>query len=204
MADENEQQTACKAGRDEQHCKCKQRREAAAAAEAAAANGEHHCACKREHAEGAAAEPGAKKECHCKHGEVAAAEAGEAKHCACKHDAHDAEGHAVSTEPHLGFIEDLASLIDIQEEATVSRTVLREDGLRAVLFGFDKDQALSEHTAAMPVTIQVLEGKLRVGGEGREIELTTGGVVYLSARLPHTVYAIEPSKMLLQMFDNRG
>jgi len=44
----------------------------------------------------------------------------------------------------------LASLIDIQEEATVSRTVLREDGLRAVLFGFDKDQALSEHTAAMP------------------------------------------------------
>lgn len=98
-------------------------------------------------------EPGAKKECHCKHGEVAAAEAGEAKHCACKHDAHDAEGHAISTEPHLGFIEDLASLIDIQEEATVSRTVLREDGLRAVLFGFDKDQALSEHTAAMPVII---------------------------------------------------
>lgn len=179
MADENEQQTACKAGRDGQHCKCKQRREAAA-------------------------EPGAKKECHCKHGEVAAAEAGEAKHCACKHDAHDAEGHAVSAEPHFGFIEDLASLIDIQEEATVSRTVLREDGLRAVLFGFDKDQALSEHTAAMPVTIQVLEGKLRVGGEGREIELTAGGIVYLSARLPHTVYAVEPSKMLLQMFDNRG
>lgn len=204
MTDENEQQTVCKAGRDEQHCKCKQRREAAVAAEAAAANGEHHCACKHEHAEGAAAEPGAKKECHCKHGEAAAAEAGEAKHCACKHDAHDAEGHAVSTEPHLGFIEDLASLIDIQEEATVSRTVLREDGLRAVLFGFDKDQALSEHTAAMPVTIQVLEGKLRVGGEGREIELMTGGVVYLSARLPHTVYAVEPSKMLLQMFDNRG
>ena len=204
MTDENEQQTVCKAGRDEQHCKCKQRREAAAAAEAAAANGEHHCACKHEHAEGAAAEPGAKKECHCKHGEAATTEAGEAKLCACKHDAHDAEGHAISTEPHLGFIEDLASLIDIQEEATVSRTVLREDGLRAVLFGFDKDQALSEHTAAMPVTIQVLEGKLRVGGEGREVELTAGGIVYLSARLPHTVYAVEPSKMLLQMFDNRG
>lgn len=72
-------------------------------------------------------------------------------------------------------------MIDIQEEATVSRTVLREDGLRAVLFGFDKDQALSEHTAAMPVIIQVLEGKLRVGGEGREVELTAGGIVYLSA-----------------------
>ena len=82
--------------------------------------------------------------------------------------------------------------------------IFAQDGLRAVLFGFDKDQALSEHTAAMPVIIQVLEGKLRVGGEGREVELVPGGVVYLSARLPHTVYAVEPSKMLLQMFDNRG
>ncbi|OKY79479.1 MAG: cupin [Bifidobacterium bifidum] len=97
----------------------------------------------------------------------------------------------MSTEPHLGYVADLASLIEIQQESTVSRVVMREDGLRVVLFGFDKDQALSEHTAAMPVTIQVLEGK-------------PGGVVYLSARLPHTVYAVEPSKMLLSMFDNRG
>ena len=82
--------------------------------------------------------------------------------------------------------------------------IFAQDGLRAVLFSFDKDQALSEHTAAMPVIIQVLEGKLRVGGEGREVELTAGSIVYLSARLPHTVYAVEPSKMLLQMFDNRG
>ena len=102
------------------------------------------------------------------------------------------------------YVADLASLIEIQQESTVSRVVMREDGLRVVLFGFDKDQALSEHTAAMPVTIQVLEGKLRVGGEGREVELVPGGVVYLSARLPHTVYAVEPSKMLLSMFDNRG
>lgn len=167
MADENEQQSACEAGRDEQHCKCRQRR---AAAEAAAAN-------------------------------ASAAQQPAAHHCTCKH---DAEGHAVSTEPHLGYVADLASLIEIQPESTVSRVVMREDGLRVVLFGFDKDQALSEHTAAMPVTIQVLEGKLRVGGEGREVELVPGGVVYLSARLPHTVYAVEPSKMLLSMFDNRG
>ena len=32
MADENEQQSACEAGRDEQHCKCRQRRAAAEAA----------------------------------------------------------------------------------------------------------------------------------------------------------------------------
>lgn len=185
MADENEQQSACEAGRDEQHCKCRQRR---AAAEAAAENA-------------SAAQQPAAHHCTCKHGDAEEAGDEQPKHCACKH---DAEGHAISTEPHLGYVADLASLIEIQQESTVSRVVMREDGLRVVLFGFDKDQALSEHTAAMPVTIQVLEGKLRVGGEGREVELVPGGVVYLSARLPHTVYAVEPSKMLLSMFDNRG
>jgi quercetin dioxygenase-like cupin family protein len=185
MADENEQQSACEAGRDEQHCKCRQRR---AAAEAAAENA-------------SAAQQPAAHHCTCKHDGAAEAGDEQPKHCACKH---DAEGHAISTEPHLGYVADLASLIEIQQESTVSRVVMREDGLRVVLFGFDKDQALSEHTAAMPVTIQVLEGKLRVGGEGREVELVPGGVVYLSARLPHTVYAVEPSKMLLSMFDNRG
>lgn len=153
MADENEQQSACEAGRDEQHCKCRQRR---AAAEAAAANA-------------SAAQQPAAHHCTCKHDGAAEAGDEQPKHCACKH---DAEGHAISTEPHLGYVADLASLIEIQPESTVSRVVMREDGLRVVLFGFDKDQALSEHTAAMPVTIQVLEGKLRVGGEGREVERT--------------------------------
>ena len=187
MADENEQQSACEAGRDEQHCKCRQRR---AAAEAAAANASaaqqpaaHHCTCKHDGA--AEAGEGEAHHCKCKHGDAEEAGDEQPKHCACKH---DAEGHAISTEPHLGYVADLASLIEIQQESTVSRVVMREDGLRVVLFGFDKDQALSEHTAAMPVTIQVLEGKLRVGGEGREVELVPGGVVYLSAacRTPST------------------
>ena len=124
MADENEQQSACEAGRDEQHCKCRQRR---AAAEAAAANA-------------SAAQQPAAHHCTCKHDGAAEAGDEQPKHCACKH---DAEGHAISTEPHLGYVADLASLIEIQPESTVSRVVMREDGLRVVLFGFDKDQALS-------------------------------------------------------------
>ena len=106
--------------------------------------------------------------------------------------------------PHMVDIADLASMIEIQAEATVSRTVLKEDGLRTVLFAFDRDQVLTEHTAAMPVMIQVLSGLLRIGAEGREVELAPGGVVYLGTRQPHTVHAVEPSKMVLSMFDNRG
>ena len=184
MADENEQQSACEAGRDEQHCKCRQRR---AAAEAAAANAS------------AAQQPAAH---HARASTTAPRKPVMSSPSTARASTMPKPRHFHGTAP--GYVADLASLIEIQPESTVSRVVMREDGLRVVLFGFDKDQALSEHTAAMPVTIQVLEGKLRVGGEGREVELVPGGVVYLSARLPHTVYAVEPSKMLLSMFDNRG
>ena len=71
MADENEQQSACEAGRDEQHCKCRQRR---AAAEAAAANA-------------SAAQQPAAHHCTCKHDGAAEAGDEQPKHCACKHDA---------------------------------------------------------------------------------------------------------------------
>ncbi|MFQ7493761.1 MAG: cupin domain-containing protein [Bifidobacterium bifidum] len=203
MADENEQQSACEAGRDEQHCSAvsagprprQPQRTLRPLSSRPPTIARASTTAPREAGEGEA------HHCKCKHGDAEESGDEQPKHCACKH---DAEGHAISTEPHLGYVADIASLIEIQQESTVSRVVMREDGLRVVLFGFDKDQALSEHTAAMPVTIQVLEGKLRVGGEGREVELVPGGVVYLSARLPHTVYAVEPSKMLLSMFDNRG
>ena len=69
MADENEQQSACEAGRDEQHCKCRQRR---AAAEAAAENA-------------SAAQQPAAHHCTCKHDGAAEAGEGEAHHCKCKH-----------------------------------------------------------------------------------------------------------------------
>jgi quercetin dioxygenase-like cupin family protein len=47
-------------------------------------------------------------------------------------------------------LSDVASLVEIQQEATVSRTVLKAEGARVVLFSFDAAQVLTEHTAAVP------------------------------------------------------
>lgn len=101
-------------------------------------------------------------------------------------------------------VADLAELITVQPEATVSRTVLRADGARVVLFAFDAGQVLTEHTAAMPVLLQVLDGRLRVSGGDRTVELVPGGLVHLDTRLPHSVVAEEPSRMVLTMLDRRA
>ena len=99
----------------------------------------------------------------------------------------------------MEHIDALAPLVEVQPEATVSRTVLRVEGANVVLFSFDKGQELSEHTAAMPVLVQCLEGHLRVTGGGRTVDLVPGGILHFPTRLPHAVYAEEPSKMMLIM-----
>ena len=66
--------------------------------------------------------------------------------------------------PIMTDLQDIASMIQINEEATVSRTVMHAEGVRLVLFSFDKDEILSEHTAAMPVILHTLEAP---GDRGR-------------------------------------
>ncbi len=103
----------------------------------------------------------------------------------------------------LTFAEDVASMVQVHEGATVSRTVMRCEGMRLVLFAFDRGEVLSEHTAAMPVIIQVLEGSIEVEADGRTVVVHPGGVVHMTTRLPHAVRALEPSKMALFMLDQR-
>src|ERR1035437_9750785 len=63
--------------------------------------------------------------------------------------------------PGMQDLSDVASLVEIQPEATVSRTVLKAEGARVVLFSFDSAQVLTEYTAAVPVLLQVLDGDLQ-------------------------------------------
>ena len=89
-------------------------------------------------------------------------------------------------------------------ESTVSRTVLKAEGARVVLFAFDAGQELTEHTAAVPILLQVLDGHLRVGADGEHVELTPGGLVHIGARVPHEILAMQPARMLLTMLDPRS
>lgn len=103
----------------------------------------------------------------------------------------------------MTVVDDAAALVGVQAQSTVSRTVLRAEGVRVVLFSFDAGQELTEHTAAVPVLLQVLDGHLRVTAAGRTVDLHPGGLVHLPTRLPHAVLAVEPSRLLLTMLDPR-
>jgi quercetin dioxygenase-like cupin family protein len=104
----------------------------------------------------------------------------------------------------MEHITELAPLVELTADSTVSRTVLTAPGARVVLFAFDAGQELTEHTAAMPILLSVLDGRLRIGADGEHVELVPGGLVHIDARVPHTVVALEPSRMVLTMLDARA
>jgi quercetin dioxygenase-like cupin family protein len=94
---------------------------------------------------------------------------------------------------------DLAALVDYQDGAVVSRTVIERKTGTVTLFAFDEGQALSEHTAPFDALVHVLEGNAEVSISGNAMNLGPGRIVVMPAREPHAVRALSRFKMLLTM-----
>ena len=97
----------------------------------------------------------------------------------------------------------IADLVQVATDSTVSRTVLTAEGSRIVLFAFDAGQELTEHTAAVPVLLQALDGAFEITAAGRTVALEPGTVIHLGTRTPHAVVARVPSRLMLTMLDPR-
>jgi len=112
------------------------------------------------------------------------------------------QDHAESAQ--MTVVADLATRVVVQKESTVSTTALKAEGVRVVLFAFDTGQELTEHTAAMPVLLQALSGRLAITASGYTHDLVPGDLIHLPTRLPHAVLAHEPSILQLTMLDPRA
>ena len=94
----------------------------------------------------------------------------------------------------------IAETIDsIPTDSIVSRTIYRDDELKAIVFAFAPGQELSEHTASMPAIIQILEGECDLTLGTDHFSASAGAWARMPANLPHSVFARTPVKMLLLM-----
>lgn len=94
-------------------------------------------------------------------------------------------------------LENVDALVAVEPGRRTSQLALAADGARVVVFGFDTGAELTEHTAPGPILVQVLEGRLAFTAGDVTKELAPGGLLHLDARIPHSVRALEPSKMML-------
>lgn len=93
----------------------------------------------------------------------------------------------------------LAGLVDYQEGAVVSRTLLAKPSGTVTVFAFDAGQSLSEHTAPFDALVCGLDGEGELSVSGKPFALRSGEAVILPAHEPHAVRAMQKFKMLLVM-----
>jgi quercetin dioxygenase-like cupin family protein len=97
----------------------------------------------------------------------------------------------------LDGVHDLASLVEYQDGAVVSRVVLKGGGGTATAFAFDAGQELSEHTVPHDALVLVVEGKAEITVSGAVHAVPAGAVLRMPGGEPHAVRAPGRFKMLL-------
>jgi quercetin dioxygenase-like cupin family protein len=99
----------------------------------------------------------------------------------------------------LNIVMDINSMLEYQDDAIVSRVLVKEKTGNITLFAFDKGQELSEHSAPFNAVVQVTDGKAQISIDAKPYQVTTGQVIILPANIPHALFADERFKMILTM-----
>jgi quercetin dioxygenase-like cupin family protein len=93
----------------------------------------------------------------------------------------------------------LNSLVEYQEEAIVSRTLLDKKAGTITLFAFAQGQGLSEHTAPFDALVYIIDGEAEIIIARKKLNLKSGDTVIMPANKPHALNANKPFKMMLVM-----
>jgi len=99
----------------------------------------------------------------------------------------------------LSIPRDVESLLDYQEGAVVSRTLVTKATGTLTLFAFDEGEGLSEHSTPHEAVVQVLDGTVEITIGGTPHRVSAGEGLLLPANVPHALAAVTRFKMLLTM-----
>ncbi|GAB3422148.1 cupin domain-containing protein [Niabella aquatica] len=93
----------------------------------------------------------------------------------------------------------LEEAIEYTQGGVISKQVTKSKAGNITLFSFDKEQGLSEHTAAYDAVVQILDGEAEITINGKLYQLRKGNSIIMPANIPHSLKATERFKMLLTM-----
>lgn len=93
----------------------------------------------------------------------------------------------------------LDAMVEFAKDGIVSKTIVDESRTKVVLFSFAPGQSLSEHTASVPASIHVLQGRASILLGEERYEAGPGSYVFMPANLRHAVDAHENMVFLLTL-----
>lgn len=77
------------------------------------------------------------------------------------------------------------------------KTLVHFNDFRVVLTAMQANTSSHEHSTAGRITVQTVEGHVRVHANGREHDLPVGSLVVLDRAVPYDITAVEDSAVLL-------
>jgi len=102
-----------------------------------------------------------------------------------------------NTTEFLAQVFKIEELVQYQANAIVSKQILKHNSGNLTFFAFDKDEALSKHSAPYDATVLILDGKVEITLGEKTHTLQKGEFIIMPANIPHALKAIERFKMLL-------
>ncbi len=102
----------------------------------------------------------------------------------------------MSSEPNVSSLVDSVSY---QDDAVVSKTLIKKETGTVTLFAFGQGQGLSEHTAPFDAMVNVLDGEAEAVISGKSYIVKKGEMIILPAGEPHALNAVTRFKMMLIM-----
>lgn len=93
----------------------------------------------------------------------------------------------------------LVDLVDYQEQAVVSKTVIEKKTGTVTVFAFDQGEGLSEHTAPFDALVYVLDGEGEITISSTPVIVKQGEMLIMPANKPHALKAVKKFKMMLVM-----
>jgi len=93
----------------------------------------------------------------------------------------------------------LKNFIVYEEKGIVSKNILNSKNGNITLFSFDKNESLKEHKTPFKVFIYIVEGKIEFKIKKEKFIIKEGEFLLMEPETPHSLKAIEKSKMLLFM-----
>jgi len=93
----------------------------------------------------------------------------------------------------------VATMLDYQDGAVVSREIIKKNTGTVTLFAFDQGQGLSEHTAPFDALVHIVDGSAEISIAGKSNHVKKGEMLIMPANKPHALKAVKKFKMILVM-----
>lgn len=96
-------------------------------------------------------------------------------------------------------ISNMKEMVSYQEDAIVSKEIIKKPTGTVTIFAFDKEQGLSEHTAPFDALVYLLDGEAQIMVSGESHHVRAGEMIIMPGGKPHALKAVERFKMMLVM-----